>query len=188
MPISPYYRHFMPEHKSQILHDRVVTTISEGKTHVTLYTNITAHELGIRVSSFEDGEVTHTGCMIVRTIKKRPITARRSIWDDGSIFQFWEYHTGTRSNPVTVLFGYTTDPEVRKVQLKLGATVIPLNLYDQSYFVCITPPNADKIVELQGQNSRGKVVRTWNGRPDYLARRSWLSFLVQTYPYVVETR
>lgn len=115
MPISPYYRHFMPEHKSQILQDRVVTTISEGKTHVTLYTNITAHELGIRVSSFEDGEVTHTGRMIVRTIKKRPITARRSIWDDGSIFQFWEYHTGTRSNPVTVLFGYTTDPEFERV-------------------------------------------------------------------------
>lgn len=173
MLVSPYYRYFLPsKHNNAPL--RTLDTITYEGHHITLFTKDRAHQFGVKSDEMR---------MVIQTIERRPITSRYSFSDDGRIFQYWEM--GGISDQFKVLFGYTTDPNVVQVRLKLVNGDQQLKLYGGRYFFCVLPSSTEEPLEAQGINAKGTVLRIWNGKFDYNARRTWLSFFVQTYPYVV---
>ena len=180
--ISPYYRYFLP-HKDNNEPFRIVDTITYHDERVVLVTNDRSHQFGIQIEKLKNKKPIQTSSMRVQMIDRRPFTARSSISDDGLIFQYWQKYSP--SEPFTVLFGYTTDRNIAHVRLKLENDSRQLKVYDGRYFFCTLNPATDHLIEAQGIGMDGNILRTWNGQWDYAARRTWLSFFVQSYPYIV---
>lgn len=179
--ISPYYRYLLPQnnHNDPV---RILDTITYQNDRVTFFVKDRSHQFGVRRDTTITGS-PQTTSVIVQMIERRPFTARRSVFDDGLIFQYWK--TPFTAKTGTILFGYTTDRNVHYVRLKLDQDVKKLDLYDGRYFLCVLNSVRDKPVEAQGIGANGEVLRTWNGYFNYPARRTWLSVFVQSYPYVV---
>jgi hypothetical protein len=172
--VSPYYRYFLPQNNNSEP-CKTLDTITYGGQRIILFTKERSHQFGVETSARR---------MVIQTIERRPFTARSSIFDDGRIFQYWELHDWNNKS-FKILFGYTTDPKVEKVRLKLKNDLRELKLYNRRYFFCVLNPDKDTLIEAQGLSTENKVLRTWNGQYTYQARRTWLSFFVQTYPYVI---
>lgn len=182
--VSPYYRYFLPQRDADSEPDRILDTVTHEGSQVTLFSNDRSHQFGIKIEERDHERKIQWDSARVQTIERRPFTARSSIFDDGLIFQYWKRNSLDGSE---VLFGYTSARKVSYVRLTLKNSDRRLKLHEGRYFFCILNPITDEIVEAQGIGVDGRVLRTWNGESNYPARRTWLSFFVQTYPYVVSS-
>lgn len=179
--VSPYYRHIFPR---SVDHEpvKVLHTLAYKNELISLVTKDGSHQFGIQFKTVVDAQsIVHS--TMVQAIERRPFTARRSLSDDGLIFQYWLAYLDSVHD--AVLFGYTTDKHVSHVQIKWNDRVKWLELYENRYFFCILNEPQEKPLWAHGVDKDGRVLRAWNGSFDYPVRRTWLSLFVQTYPYIV---
>lgn len=69
------------------------------------------------------------------------------------------------------MYGYTTDPSVASVRVKLQDSFRDLLLVDKRYFIGFLETDENQnFVEVQGLSAQHKVIHVWNGVWPYKPR------------------